>query len=89
MGTSATGFFSTQDCGLGTPQIALLVFSAMLLFLVDAMHERGWRIRQWLGMDYPRRSLGALLFMACFFAIFFFGVWGDVYHPASFIYFQF
>ena len=89
IGSSDIGFFTTRDCGLGTPQIVLLVLSVLLLFAVDAMHERGLRIRRWLGLDYPRRALGVLLFVAGFSAVFFFGVWGDVYHPASFIYFQF
>ncbi len=73
--------------GLTQKEMAVLVFSVLILIAVDIANYKGIRIRKLiLEQDYWFR---ALAFAVCVCVILIFGIWGTGYRSDAFLYFQF
>ena len=73
--------------GLTQKEMAVLLFSILILIAVDIANYKGIRIRNLiLEQDYWFR---ALAFAVCVCVILIFGIWGTGYRSDAFLYFQF
>lgn len=75
------------ECGLDDRNFAVLLFSIIILFVVDIMNKKGSNVRFLiLKQDYWFRCITVAVSVSI---ILLFGIWGAEYNAASFIYFQF
>ena len=85
---AARSFFASPIAtGFSCAQAAALVIGAVVLLLIDLVHERGGTLTAWLDRR-PMIVRGALMLLGIL-AIVVFGVWGPGYDASAFIYFQF
>ncbi len=73
--------------GLNHANWILLVIMVVVLFLVDFAHEQGAEIRQTISQQ--ALVIRWVIYLAAFFAVVLFGIYGPGYDAASFIYQQF
>jgi D-alanyl-lipoteichoic acid acyltransferase DltB (MBOAT superfamily) len=72
---------------LDARDIGVLVIGAIMIFVVDLLHERGVHIREKIaGWHLPVRWA---VYLVAVIAVIVFGAYGDSYDPAAFIYAQF
>ncbi len=75
---------SLLNTGLDRKNFQFMLFTIVLLFVVDILQERGYKIREVIA----RRNVVVrwIIYFAAFFAILIFGMYGSGYDAASFIY---
>lgn len=75
------------DLGLSSKNIKVLLFGILVIFFVDYMKYKGIKIREVI----IAQELWCrwLCYLAAFWFILIFGIWGGNYDASSFIYFQF
>lgn len=78
---------SLYQCGLNQQNFSLMVWSILLLFVVDVCKDKGIKLREIVAkQDYWAQCLTVI---AAVCGILLFGMWGARYDAVNFIYFQF
>lgn len=78
---------SLYGLGLDRRNFAFMIFSIVLLMVVDVCHNKGIRIRKWL--ETQNLWFRWLVYILLIESVIIFGIWGVGYDKAAFIYFQF
>lgn len=65
----------------------LVILSILVVFVVDVLHEKGIRIREWIYQE--KLWFRWLIYLAAFWCVLMFGIYGVDYDTSQFIYFQF
>ena len=75
---------SMLKLGLDERNINFMIVSIIILLLVDAAHEKGFRFREWIAkQDIVVRWV---IYLAAIFSIIIFGIYGQEFNAANFIY---
>lgn len=67
----------------------ILIVAVGIMLTVDILHERGYKIRQWIYSEACGLGLRWIIYMAAFWSVLMLGVYGVAYDTSQFIYFQF
>lgn len=78
---------SLLELGLKGYDWFIIIFSIITMFCVDILHEKRIQIRKWLYAE--NLWFRWLIYLAAFWIILLFGVYGASYDVSQFIYFQF
>lgn len=78
---------SLLKLGLKEHDWIIIMFSIIIMFCVDVLHEKGIKIREWLYSE--NLWFRWIIYFTAFWVILLFGVYGANYDVSQFIYFQF
>lgn len=67
----------------------ILLVAIGIMFAVDILHEKGYKIRQWIYSTDCGLGFRWIIYMTAFWSVLLFGVYGVAYDESQFIYFQF
>lgn len=67
----------------------ILLVAIGIMLAVDILHEKGYKIRQWIYSADCGLGFRWIIYMAAFWSVLLFGVYGVAYDESQFIYFQF
>ena len=75
------------DCGLKMCDITIIWGGLLILFMVDILHYRSFKIREWI--DKQNLIFRWIVYMAAYLLVIVIGVYGDGFDASSFIYSNF
>ena len=67
----------------------ILIVAIGVMLTVDILHEKGYRIRQWIYSEGCGLGFRWIIYMTAFWSVLMLGVYGVAYDTSQFIYFQF
>lgn len=78
---------SFVDMGLASADWIILIISLFVVFIVDCVHEKGYKIRNWISNR--NIIIRWSIYMIAIWMIILFGIYGSEYDNSQFIYLQF
>lgn len=86
-GWSTYNFATIQDLGLNVPDLIVLLVAVLIVLTISICKHNGIRIRQ--GVAAIPLPIRWIMYLALFFVVLVFGIYGPGYSGASFIYMNF